>query len=132
MKKSIVILLLIVVIGFIGYKMFYNGFSDIESIAIQTYDKPFKKGVITTDKDKIATITGILNRAKHESVCYELANEPSYEMEIIYKDKTNDILWIHQGFDKNKTLLYGNNCNAYFITEKRTKKMLNLLLNENN
>lgn len=132
MKKNIVILLLIVVIGFIGYRMFYNGFSDIKSITIQTYNKPIKDGVITTEKDKIVTITGILNRAKHKKVRYQLAEPPSYEMEIIYKDKTKETLMIYPGFGENKTLLYGNNTNTYFINEKQTKKMLNLLLNENN
>lgn len=131
MKKSIGILLLIAVIGFIGYKVFYNGFSNIKSITIQTYDKPLKDGVITTDKDKIATITSILNRANHKNVSYEFTVLPTYTMEIIYDDKSKESFMIFLKFSKNKTLLYGANGNSYFINEKQTKKMLNLLLNEN-
>lgn len=121
---------MIVSIGIIGYKVSYNGFSDIKTITIQTYDKPLKEGIITTDKNKIATITGILNRAKHKKVKYKFAEPPPYKMQITYKDKTKEELMIYPGFSKNKTLLYGSN--SYFINEKQSKKMLNVLFYKNN
>ncbi|MFS0780119.1 hypothetical protein [Bacillus sp. 1P06AnD] len=127
MKKKILLILLIVIIGFIGYTMFYNGFSNIKTITIKNYDKPSKEKVITSDKEKITKVTGILNRARHKRVSYKLAIDARYEMELTYNDKTKDSLWIYIGFDNNKTLLYGSNSNAYFITEKQTEKLLALL-----
>ncbi|MFS0784530.1 hypothetical protein [Bacillus sp. 1P06AnD] len=78
--------------------------------------------IITTDKETIGAVTGILNRANCKRVRYEFADFPSYEMKLIYKDLSEDILTVFPHFAGKETLLYGNNGNAYFINEKQRKK----------
>ena len=131
MKKKILILIMIVFIFVIGFNMFYNGFSEIESMTIQKYDEPFEDGKTTTDKEKIATITGILNRANHlpKNIEYKLAGEPTYKIQLIYNDKNTEVIHVYENFDKNTTLLISNENGYYKINEKQTQKILELLFN---
>lgn len=126
MKKGIIILLSIVVLCFVGFKVFFNGFYNIESITLQKPDEPFETGEKITDKKKIGTITGILNRANHSKSRYKMAIEPKYKIQIIYKNNSKEIEILHvfTGFDKNKTLLSSDTGDSYIISSKQTKKLV--------
>lgn len=76
---------MIVFIFVIGFNMFYNGFSKIESMAIQKYDEAFEDGKTTTDKGKIATIRVILNKANHLNAECKITTEVKEENGIDIK-----------------------------------------------
>ncbi|KQL18391.1 hypothetical protein [Cytobacillus solani] len=126
MKKGIIILISIVVLCFVGFKVFFNGFSNIESITLQKPDEPFETGEKITDKKKIGTITGILNRANHSKSRYKMAIDPEYKMQIVYKNNSKEIeiLQVYPGFGKDKTLLSSDTGDSYIISSKQTKKLL--------
>lgn len=126
MKIGIIILLSIVVLSFVGFKVFFNGFSNIESITLQKPDEPFETGGKITDKKKIGTITGILNRANHSKSRYEMEMGPEYKMQIVYKNNSKAIetLQIFPGFGKDKTLLSSDTGDSYIISSKQTRKLL--------
>lgn len=130
MKKNILILIMLVFIFVLGFNMFYNGFSKIESMSIQKYDEAFEDGKTTTDKGKIATITGILNKANHlKNEEYKIATEPRYKIQLIYKDKSMEVIDVIEKFGKNKTLLSSNKNGYYKINDKQTQTIVDLLLN---
>ncbi|WP_108670418.1 hypothetical protein [Peribacillus acanthi] len=129
MRKKITVLIVIFFLCFIGFTMFYNGFLGIESITIQKEDEPFQEGKVITDKDKIAIITGILNRANHIThTAYKLAIKPTYKIQLTYKDKSTEVLYVIENFDKDITLLDSDQGDYYKISEKQMKKILELLL----
>lgn len=93
MKKTTGIFIPLCLITFIGYSIFYNGFSKVQSITIQTYDEHFEKGKLTTDEKEISIITGILNRANAlPNIEYELATEQTYKLQLKYHDKSSEII----------------------------------------
>lgn len=130
MKKTIGIFILLCLITFTGYSMFYNGFSNIQSISIQTYDEPFETGITITKEKEISKVTDILNRANAMSNTeYELASEPEYKVQLMYHGKSTEIIYIKESFDQNNSLLISNKRGYYKISEKQTKKALGILLN---
>ncbi|MCA1065354.1 hypothetical protein QTG56_07200 [Rossellomorea sp. AcN35-11] len=130
MKKKLIISIIVALFCLMGYSMFYNGFFRVESISIQENDQSFKDGKKTTDKVIVRTITGILNRAnKISKTHYKMAIEPTYKIQLEYKDQNKEVLYIYEGFDTNETLIASDNSNNYYkINEKQTKKIIQLLL----
>lgn len=128
--KKIFILILFVIIIVIGFNMFYNGFSKIEEITIQKYDEAFEYGKTTSDKRKIAAVTGILNRANDLNETYKLAGEPTYKIQLIYKDKSKEVIDVLENFDKEETLLSSDKNGYYKISDNQTHKLFDLLLNK--
>jgi hypothetical protein len=98
-------------------------------MTIQKYDEAFEDGKTITDKGKIATITGILNKANQLNAEYKIATEPRYKIQLIYKDKSTEVIYVIEKFGKNKTLLSSNKKGYYKINDKQTQKILELLLN---
>ena len=128
MKKIIIYSIIAILLGALGFSFFYNGFSGIQSITIQKYDEPFSKGNITTDKKKIKTITGILNRSNRITDNYELAHNPYYKIQLKYKDDKTEILYIHKNFDQDTTLIVSDIRDNYKVNGKQINKILDLLL----
>ena len=126
MKKNLIIVISIVVLGYVGFKVFYNGFSNIESVIIQKPDEPFETGKIIIDKEKIATFTRILNRANHSKSRYKMAIDPKYKIQILYKNTSKEVLHVFGGFGKDKTLLSSDSGDSYIISAKQTKKLLEI------
>jgi hypothetical protein len=131
MKRKIIIFTVVALFCLMGYSLLYNGFFGVKSITIQENDKSFEDGKKTTDKEIIGTITGILNRAnKITNTHYSLAIEPTYKIQLEYKDKNKEVLYFYEGFDTNETLIASDISNNYYkINEKQTKKIIQLLLN---
>ena len=129
MKKIIIYSIIAILLGALGFSFFYNGFSGIQSMTIQKYDEPFSEGNITTDKKKIKTITGILNRSNRITDKYKLAHNPDYQIQLKYKDDKTEVLYIHKNFGKDTTLIVSDVRDSYKVNGKQTNKILDLLLN---
>ncbi|MEG0471017.1 MAG: hypothetical protein RR588_01660 [Solibacillus sp.] len=131
MKIKVMIFALIGLVCLIGYSMLFNGFSGVESINIQEFDQSFQDNEKKTDKEIVAEITGILNRSnKITNTQYELESKPKFKIQLEYKDKNKEILYLHEGFSKDETLISSDISPDYYkINEKQTKKILQLLRN---
>ncbi|MFU8692690.1 hypothetical protein ACNA6I_23030 (plasmid) [Rossellomorea sp. FS2] len=123
MKRKVMISIILTLLCFTGYSMFYNGFFSVEEIRIED-------GLKTTNNETIGAITGILNRAnKIKHTHYSLTVEPTYKIQLVYKDRNKEILYFYESFDKNETLIATDRSNNYYkINEKQTKKIIHLLL----
>ena len=128
--KKIFLLIIFVILIVISFNMFYNGFSKIEEITIQKYDEVFEYGKTTNDRRTIAAITGILNRANDLNEEYKLAGKPTYKIQLIYKDKSLEVIDIYENFGKNATLLSSDKNGYYKISNNQTQMLLELLLNK--
>lgn len=128
--KKIFLLIIFVILIVISFNMFYNGFSKIEEITIQKYDEEFEYGKTTSDRRAIAAVTGILNRANDLNETYKLAGKPTYKIQLIYKDKSIEVIDIYENFDKNETLLSSDKNGYYKISDNQTQKLFKLLLNK--
>lgn len=128
--KKIVLLIIFVILIVISFNMFYNGFSKIEEITIQKYDEVFEYGKTTSDRRAIAAVTGILNRANDLNETYKLAGKPTYKIQLIYKDKSVEVIDIYGNFGKNETLLSSDKNGYYKISDNQTQKLFELLLNK--
>ncbi|ATP40362.1 hypothetical protein CSE16_10060 [Solibacillus sp. R5-41] len=129
MKKTIIYSFIAILVCALGFSFFYNGFSGIQSMTIQKYDEPIEKGKITTDKEKIKTITGILNRSNRVTANYELVYPHDYKIQLKYKDGKTEVLYVNKNFGLNITLFVSDVRDSYKINDKQTKKILDLLLN---
>jgi hypothetical protein len=128
-KKGIFVLLVLIFAGIVGYNILYNGFSDIKTITIQTYEEPFEQGKVTTDQEKIDEITGILNRADHISgVEYKIGGKPKYKILLTFADKRTETMDILENFDLDTTLLISDKGDYYKISQKNIKRIKTLLL----
>ncbi|PFG07679.1 hypothetical protein [Bacillus sp. es.034] len=132
MKKIILTVLFVIVFGWISYSVLYNGFSGVKSMTIQEYDSTFEDAEKVTDQEVISTITGMLNRSdKITNVHYKLAVEPTYKLQLEYKE-TDEILYLHEGFDTNETLISSDRSEHYYkINQKQTDTIVQLLVNQN-
>lgn len=128
--NKIFLLIIFVILIVISFTMFYNGFSKIEEITIQKYDEVFEYGKTTSDKRTIAAVTGILNRANDLNETYKLAGKPTYKIQLIYKDKSVEVIDIYENFDKNATLLSSDKNGYNKISDNQTQKLFELLLNK--
>ncbi|MGG3914404.1 hypothetical protein [Rossellomorea vietnamensis] len=132
MKKIILTVLFVIVVGWISYSVLYNGFSGVKSMTIQEYDSTFEDAEKVTDQEVISTITGMLNRSdKITNVHYKLAVEPTYKLQLEYKE-TDEILYLNEGFDTNETLISSDRSEHYYkINQKQTDTIVQLLVNQN-
>ncbi|MEI5907247.1 hypothetical protein WAK64_09275 [Bacillus spongiae] len=132
MIKRVVIITVIALFCFIGFTMFYNGFSGVQSVMIQEYNHSFEEGKKVTDQEIIGTVTGILNRAnKITNTQYKLAIEPNYRIQLEYKNEEKEVLLLYEGFDQNESLISTDRSNNYYkLNKKQTKSMVQLLFNE--
>ncbi|MCA1060339.1 hypothetical protein LCL96_15475 [Rossellomorea aquimaris] len=98
-------------------------------MTIQEYDETFEDDEKITDQEIIATVTGILNRSnKITNTHYKLAVQPTYKLQLEYKE-TKEVLYLHEGFDTNETLISGDSRDHYYkINQKQTDKIVQLLL----
>lgn len=96
MKKWFIVLLVLGIIFSFSYAFLSNGFSDIEKIVVEKYDRDGKeigKEKTIEDKSTINTFTQILNKASHEGNReYEMAYHPDYRITILYEDKSKEEL----------------------------------------
>ncbi|CAN7529048.1 hypothetical protein [Rossellomorea sp. LjRoot5] len=129
MKRIIMTIIFVILVGFISYSMLYNGFSGVKSITIQEYDESFEGAEPVTDHEIISTVTGILNRSnKISNTHYKLAVEPTYKIKLEYKED-KEVLYIHEGFDTNETLISSDRNEDYYkIKQKQTNTIVQLLL----
>ncbi|MCR8848084.1 hypothetical protein NQ095_06675 [Rossellomorea sp. SC111] len=128
MKRICLPVLFVIVFGWISYSVLYNGFSGVKSMTIQEYDRTFDDAEKVTDHEVISTVTGILNRSnKISNLHYKLAVEPTYKIKLEYKE-TEEILYLHEGFDINKTLISSDSSEHYFkVNQKQTDTIIQLL-----
>ena len=129
MKKTIIYSFIAILVVALVFSFFYNGFSGIQSMTIQPYDKLIKEGKITTDKEKIKTITGILNRSNRVTANYGMAYNYNYKIQLKYKDGKTEVLYVYENFGKSVTLFVSDVRDSYKINDKQTNKILDLLLN---
>ncbi|QHE60439.1 hypothetical protein FHE72_04815 [Rossellomorea vietnamensis] len=132
MKKTILTVLFVIAFGWISYSVLYNGFSGVKSMTIQKeYDRTFDDAEKVTDHEVIATVTGILNRSnKITNVHYKLAVEPTYKIQLEYME-TDEILYLHEGFDNNETLISSDRSEHYYkINQKQKDTIVQLLLKQ--
>jgi hypothetical protein len=131
MKKTILTVLFVIVFGVISYSVLYNGFFGVKSMTIQESDRTFDDAEKVTDHEVIATVTGILNRSnKITNVHYKLAVEPTYKIQLEYME-TDEILYLHEGFDNNETLISSDRSEHYYkINQKQTDTIVQLLLKQ--
>ncbi|XXM70641.1 hypothetical protein ACQ0QQ_13040 [Lysinibacillus sphaericus] len=94
MKKWVLILLGLAVLGFGAYVYFYNGISNIEQLKIQAYNhktETYGEGKVLKDELSIKIFTKSLNRARHEkNTIYEMANHQDYLVTVSYEDGGTD------------------------------------------
>ena len=128
MKKIILTVLFVILFGWISYSMLYNGFSGVKRMTIQAYDKSFDDVKPVTDPESITTVTGILNRSnKITGTQYKLATEPTYKMKLVYQE-TEEILYLHEGFDTDETLISSDSRDHYYkINQKQKDTIVQLL-----
>lgn len=131
MKRIMLTVLFVIVFGWISYSVLYNGFSGVKSMTIQEYDRTFDDAEKVTDHEVISTVTGILNRSnKITNVHYKLTVEPAYKLQLEYKE-TDEILYLHEGFDNNETLISSDRSEHYYkINQKQTDTIVQLLLKQ--
>lgn len=105
MKKWVLLLIGIVIVISSGYAILSNGFSNIEGIKVQKFDRgtnDFNEGKVIKDSSTIKTFTKLLNRANHEkNVNYEMEKREDYKVTVIYENGTNDgfLVWNHEGLN---------------------------------
>lgn len=129
MKKTIIYPSIAILVVVLVFSFLDNGFSGIQSITIQQHNEPINEGKITTDKEKIKTITGILNRSNRVTGNYEMAYNNNYEIQLKYKDGKTEVLYVYKNFGKNITLFVSDVRDTYKISNKQANKILDLLLN---
>ena len=129
MKKTIIYPSIAILVVVLVFSFLDNGFSGIQSIRIQQHNEPINEGKITTDKEKIKTITGILNRSNRVTGNYEMAYNYNYEIQLKYKDGKTEVLYVYKNFGKNITLFVSDVSDTYKISNKQANKILDLLLN---
>ncbi|MEI2664106.1 hypothetical protein [Rossellomorea sp. LJF3] len=128
MKRIILTVIFVILFGWISYTMLYNGFSGVKNMSIQTYNGSFEDIEPVTNPKIITTVTGILNRAnKITHTQYKIAVEPTYKIKLVYKD-TKEVLYVHEGFDTNETLISSDSRDHYFkINQNQTDSIVQLL-----
>lgn len=105
MIKWVLLVIGIVIVISSGYAILSNGFSNIESIKVQKFDKDkndFNEGKIIKDNSTIKNLTKMLNRANHEkNVNYEMVEREDYKITVIYENGTTDgfLVWNHEGLN---------------------------------
>jgi hypothetical protein len=133
MKKWLIILTTLGIIFFFSYSILYNGFSDIEKVAVQKYDRDGKeigKEKIIEGKSTIKSLTRILNRANHERTTkYEMAYHTDYEITIFYKDKSKDVLGVWKKSGPYTQFFRQSNSDWYKIKNDNIRKELIKILN---
>jgi hypothetical protein len=128
MKKIILTVLFVILFGLISFSMLYNGFSGVKSMTLQTYDESFDEVQPVKDPEVISTVTGILNRSnKITHTHFKIATEPTYKLKLVDQER-EEILYLHEGFDKDETLITGDHREHYYkINQKQTDKIVQLL-----
>jgi hypothetical protein len=128
MKKIILTVLFVILFGLISFSMLYNGFSGVKSMTLQTYDESFDEVQPVKDPEVISTVTGILNRSnKITRTHFKIATEPTYKLKLVDQER-EEILYLHEGFDKDETLITGDNREHYYkMNQKQTDKIVQLL-----
>lgn len=129
MKKTIIYLSIAILVVVLVFSFLYNGFSGIQSITIQQYDEPINDGKITTDKEKIKTITRILNRSNRVTGDYEMEYKYYYKIQLKYKDGQIEVLYVYKNFGENITFFVSDVRDNYKINNKQANEILDLLLN---
>ena len=105
MKKWLLALIGIAVVVLSGYAFFSNGFSNIESVKIQTFDSStdeYGEAKIITDEATLKKVTKFLNRANHEKdVHYEMDQREDYKITVYYENGMSDgfLAWNHPGLN---------------------------------
>ena len=129
MKKTIIYSCIAILVVVLVFSFFYNGFLGIQSMTIQKNGEPIKAAKITTEKEKIKTITRILNRSNRIMDHYEFAYNYDYKIQLKYKDGKTEVLYVHINFGTNTALFVSDVRDSYKIDDKQTNKILELLLN---
>lgn len=94
MKKAIIYSTIVILAVILIFPFFYNGFSGIQSMTVYPDDEPMKEGKITTDKEKLKTITRILNQSNRVTGNYEMVYKYDYKIQLNYKDGDTEMLYV--------------------------------------
>ncbi|ANU10816.1 hypothetical protein A1A1_15378 [Planococcus antarcticus DSM 14505] len=90
----------------------------IMKMLVFIFVEAFEEEKTTTDRKKIAAVRGILNKASHLNAEYKIATEPRYKIQLIYKDRSTEVIDVIEEFGKNKTLLSSDKNEYYEINDK--------------
>lgn len=133
MKKWLLAMIGIAVVALSGYAFLSNGFSDIESIKVQTFDSStneYDERKIITDEATIKKFTKMLNRANREKdVHYEMDRREDYKITVYYENGMSDgfLAWNHPGL--NIFLIWPAESDVLRVADKSHRTELLEMLN---
>jgi hypothetical protein len=133
MKKWILIFIGIMIVIISGYAIFSNGFSNIESIEVQKFDRSsneYNEVKVIKDSTSLKTFTKILNRANREgNAFYEMAHHDDFKVTINYEDDSTEELLVWKEFGGNTTFIVRPIKHDVFRieNENRRKEFLEIL-----
>lgn len=94
MKRKILIFIGIAIVFMSGYAILSNGFYNIKSIEVQSFDRETHELIeekVITDIPTIKNFTRILNRASRDNnVGYEMSREKDYRITVLYENGETD------------------------------------------
>ncbi|OIU70451.1 hypothetical protein BHE18_12115 [Rossellomorea aquimaris] len=132
MKKWVLILLALSVLGFGAYVYFYNGISNIERMKIQAYNhktESYDQGKVLTDQYSIKIFTKSLNRARHEkNTIYEMANHEDYLVTVTYEDGGTDEFRVWESSGRYTHIIRAGEGDNFKISGDRNREKLIKLL----
>ncbi len=105
-----------------AYTFLWNGFSNIDRIAVQAYDRnldSYGEVKVITDDATIINFTKMLNRADLETnVHYEMDIREDYAITVYYEDGRTDsfMAWNHEGL--NIFLVWPSESGVLRVTQK--------------
>lgn len=113
MKKSLMAILLIGSLAFIGNLVFSEEhFAEVPvSMTVSAYDyetENFGRAVIIQEQEELDLMIQSLNKAKHENGSYEVSRSENYKVDLTYADGRTDTLriWLDfgEGYDMFRTV----------------------------
>lgn len=103
MKRKILFFIGIAIVFMSGYAILSNGFSNIDSIEVQSFDRETNELIeerVITDNPTIKNFTRILNRADRDNNAgYEMSRREDYRISILYETGDIDefLVWDQEG-----------------------------------
>lgn len=103
MKRKILFFIGIAIVFMSGYAILSNGFYNIDSIEVQSFDRETNELIeekVITDNPTIKNFTRILNRANRDNNAgYEMSRREDYRISVLYENGEIDefLVWDQEG-----------------------------------
>lgn len=103
MKRKILVFIGIAIVFMSGYAILSNGFYNIDSIEVQSFDRETNELIeekVITDNPTIKNFTRILNRANRDNNAgYEMSRREDYRISVLYENGEIDefLVWNQEG-----------------------------------